>query len=35
MLYLSLDMPPRAVFSVHTRSGALTNTYIKTHGSES
>ena len=32
--------PPRAVFSVHTRSSALTNTYIyiiyiKTHDSES
>ena len=27
VLYLSLDTPPRAVFSIHTRGSALTNTY--------
>ena len=27
---LSLDTPPRAVFFIHTRGGALTNTYIAT-----
>ena len=25
MLYLSIDMPPCAVFSIHIRSGALSN----------
>ena len=29
VLYLSLDTPPRAVFSVQTRSGALSNIYAK------
>ena len=28
MLYLSLDTPPRALFFIQTRGGALTNTYI-------
>ena len=27
VLYLSLDTPPRAVFSVQTRGGALSNIY--------
>ena len=27
-MYLSLDTPSRAVFSVRTHGGALTNTYI-------
>ena len=27
MLYLPLDTPPRAVFSVHTRGSALTISY--------
>ena len=27
VLYLSLDTPPRAVFSVQTRGGALSNKY--------
>ena len=30
VLYLPLDTPPRAIFSVHTRSGALTIPY-ETH----
>ena len=28
VLYLPLDTPPRAVFSVHTRGSALTHIYI-------
>ena len=30
VLYLFLDTPPHAVFSMQTCSGALTNTYIHT-----
>ena len=32
MLYLSLDTPPRAVFSIQTRGSALSNIkYIRTY----
>ena len=33
VLYLSLNMSPRAVFSVHTHGGALSNisTYVRTY----